>query len=84
MAHIGLIFAVYFTFKFFHKKQEQPISVFESGNYNPAKIFVAFFIIFFIFIFTKGVEVLTTSNSYSIKYDGPKKSTIERIKEFVK
>ena len=33
---------------------------------------------------SKGVEVLTTSNSYSIKYDGPKKSTIERIKEFVK
>ena len=58
--------------------------MFETGNYNPAKIFVVFFIIFFIFIFTKGVEVLTTSNSYSIKYDGPKKSTIERIKEFVK
>ena len=84
MAHIGLIIAVYLTFKFFHKKQEQPVSVFQSGNYNPAKIFVVFFIIFFIFIFTKGVEVLTTSNSYSIKYDGPKKSTIERIKEFVK
>ena len=59
-------------------------SVFETGNYNTSKIFVSLFIIFFIFIFTKGVEVLTTSNSYSIKYDGPKKSTIERIKEFVK
>ena len=29
-------------------------------------------------------KVLTKTNSYSIKYDGPKKSTIERIKEFVK
>ena len=84
MAHIGLIIAVYITFKFFHKAQKERRSVFETGNYNPAKIFVVFFIIFFIFIFTKGVEVLTTSNSYSIKYDGPKKSTIERIKEFVK
>ena len=84
MAHIGLIIAVYITFKFFHKAQKEQKSVFETGNYNPAKIFVVFFIIFFIFIFTKGVEVLTTSNSYSIKYDGPKKSTIERIKEFVK
>ena len=42
MAHIGLIIAVYLTFKFFHKKQEQPISVFQSGNYNPAKIFAVF------------------------------------------
>ena len=39
MGHIGLIIAVYLTFKFFHKKQEQPVSVFQSGNYNPAKIF---------------------------------------------
>ena len=84
MAHIGLIIAVYITFKFFHKAQKEQKSVFETGNYNPAKIFVVFFLVFFIFIFTKGVEVLTTSNSYSIKYDGPKKSTIERIKEFVK
>ena len=44
MAHVGLIFAIYITFKFFHKKQEQAISVFQSGNYNPAKIFVVFFI----------------------------------------
>ena len=47
MAHIGLIIAVYLTFKFFHKKQEQPVSVFQSGNYNPAKIFAVFFIVFF-------------------------------------
>tara|TARA_Y100001936_G_scaffold194653_1_gene194590 strand:- start:126 stop:572 length:447 start_codon:yes stop_codon:yes gene_type:complete len=84
LAHIGLIIAVYITFKFFHEAKTEQKSVFKTGNYNPAKIFVVFFIIFFIFIFTKGVEVLTRSNSYSIKYDGPKKSTIERIKEFVK
>ena len=84
LAHIGLIIAVYITFKFFHKAEKEKKSVFETGNYNPAKIFVVFFVIFFIFIFTKGVEVLTKTNSYSIKYDGPKKSTIERIKEFVK
>ena len=83
MAHIGLIIAVYITFKFFHKAEKEKKSVFETGNYNPAKIFVVFFLVFFIFIFTKGVEVLTKTNSYSIKYDGPKKTTLERIMEFV-
>ena len=71
MAHIGLIIAVYLTFKFFHKKQEQPVSVFQSGNYNPAKIFAVFFIVFFIFIFTKGIDVLTRTNSYETPYSGP-------------
>ncbi len=83
MAHIGLIIAVYITFKFFHKAEKEKRSVFETGNYNPAKIFVVFFLLFFIFIFTKGVEVLTKTNSYSIKYDGPKKTTLERIQEFL-
>ena len=84
MAHIGLIIAVYLTFKFFHKKDKQPVSVFETGNYNPAKIFVVFFIIFFIFIFTKGIDVLTKTNSYETPYDGPDTTTEERIKRFVK
>ena len=83
MAHVGLIIAVYITFKFFHKANIEKRSVFETGNYNPAKIFVFFFLVFFIFIFTKGVEVLTKTNSYSIKYDGPKKTTLERIQEFL-
>ena len=83
MAHIGLIFAIYITFKFFHKAKKENKSVFETGNYNPAKIFVVFFLVFFIFIFTKGVEVLTKTNSYSIKYEGPKKTTLERIQEFL-
>ena len=38
----------------------------------------------FIFIFTKGVEVLTKTNSYPVKYEGPEKTTLERIIEFVK
>ena len=80
----GLIIAVYLTFKFFHKKQEQPISVFQSGNYNPAKIFAIFFIVFFIFIFTKGIDVLTRTNSYETPYSGPDTTTEERIKRFVK
>jgi hypothetical protein len=84
MAHIGLIIAVYLTFKFFHKKQEQAISVFQSGNYNPAKIFAVFFIVFFIFIFTKGIDVLTRTNSYETPYSGPDTTTEERIKRFVK
>ena len=84
LAHIGLIIAIYITFKFFHKANIEKKSVFETGNYNPAKIFVFFFIVFFIFIFTKGIDVLTRTNSYSIEYDGPVKSTLERIKEFVK
>ena len=84
MAHIGLIFAVYITFKFFHKAKKEQRSVFETGNYNPAKIFVVFFIIFFIFIFTKGIDVLTRTNSYETPYSGPDTTTEERIKRFVK
>ena len=83
MAHVGLIIAVYITFKFFHKANKEKRSVFETGNYNPAKIFVIFFLVFFIFIFTKGIEVLTKTNSYSIPYDAPKKNTLERIQEFL-
>ena len=84
MAHIGLIIAVYITFKFFHKANKERRSVFETGNYNPAKIFVIFFLVFFIFIFTKGVEVLTKTNSYSIPYDGPSKSAFEKWLPFTK
>ena len=43
MAHIGLIIAVYITFKFFHKKKKKQKRVYETGNFNPAKIFVVFF-----------------------------------------
>ena len=84
MAHVGLIFAIYITFKFFNKAKKENQSVFKTGDYNPAKIFVVFFVIFFIFIFSKGIEVLTKTNSYTIKYDGPDKTTLQRIKDFVK
>jgi len=84
MGHVGLIVAIYITFKMFHKAEKQQKSVFETGNFNPAKIFVIFFLIFFIFIFTKGIDVLTKTQSYSIKYDGPDKTTLQRIKDFVK
>jgi hypothetical protein len=84
LAHIGLIFATYITFKFFHKARKEQRSVFVEGNYNPAKIFSVLFIVFFIFIFTKGISVLQRTNSYTIQYDGPEKTTLQRIKDFVK
>ena len=84
MGHIGLIIATYITFKFFHKAKKDNKSVFETGNYNPAKIFIFFFLIFFIFIFTKGIDVLTRTQSYPVEYDGPDKTTLQRIKDCVK
>ena len=84
LAHIGLIFATYITFKIFHKARKEQKSVFIEGNYNPAKIFSVLFIVFFIFIFTKGIDVLTRTNSYETPYSGPDTTTEERIKKFVK
>ena len=84
MGHVGMIIANYITFKFIHKAKKDNKSVFETGNFNPAKIFIFFFLIFFIFIFTKGIDVLTRTQSYPIKYDGPDKTTLQRIKDFVK
>ena len=83
-AHIGVIFATYLTFKIFHTSRKDKKSVFETGNYSPVKIFAILFVIFFIFIFTKGIDVLTRTNSYTIEYDGPDKTTLQRIKDFVK
>ena len=83
IAHIGLIFAVYYTFKQFHKAEKSSVSVFKSKNYDPSKIMVIIFVILFMFVFTKGIEVLTKTNSYSIEYKGPKKTTLERIQEFI-
>ena len=78
IAHIGLIFAVYYTFKQFHKAEKSSVSVFKSKNYDPSKIMVIIFVILFMFVFSKGVEVLTKTNSYSIQYDGPAKSAFEK------
>ena len=33
--------------------------------------------IFFIFIFTKGIDLLNRTNSYSIEYKGPETSTLK-------
>ena len=76
LAHLGLIFAVYHTFKQFHKAEEKSASVFETKNFNPFKIMAIVFVIVFIFVFSKGIEVLTNTNSYKIPYSGPDKSAI--------
>ena len=78
LAHLGLIFAVYYTFKQFHKAEEKSASVFETKNFNPFKIMAIVFVIVFIFVFSKGIEVLTNTNSYKIPYGGPDKSAIEK------
>jgi 4-hydroxybenzoate polyprenyltransferase len=78
LAHLGLIFAVYVTFKQFHKAEEKSASVFETKNFNPFKIMAIVFVIVFIFVFSKGIEVLTNTNSYKIPYGGPDKSAIEK------
>ena len=45
IAHVGLIFAVYMTFKQFHKAEKSSVSVFKSKNYDPSKIMVIIFVI---------------------------------------
>ena len=86
IAHIGLIFATYWTFKQFHKAEARSASVFQTKNFDPFKIMVIVFVIVFIFVFSKGIEVLTSPNpnSYSIPYDGPLKSAIEKWLPFSK
>ena len=78
IAHIGLIFAVYMTFKQFHRAEEKSSSVFETKNFDPFKIMAIVFVIVFMFVFSKGIEVLNSSNSYSIKYDGADKTPEEK------
>ena len=86
IAHIGLIFATYWTFKQFHKAEAKSASVFQTKNFDPFKIMVIVFVIVFIFVFSKGIEVLTSPNpnSYTIPYDGPLKSAIEKWLPFSK
>ena len=78
IAHIGLIFAVYMTFKQFHRAEEKSSSVFKTKNFDPFKIMSIVFVIVFMFVFSKGIEVLNSNNSYSIKYDGPDKTAEEK------
>ena len=86
LAHIGLIFAVYLTFKHFHRAEQNSASVFKTKNFDPFKIMVLVFVIVFIFVFSKGIEVLTSPNpySYSIPYDGSSKSVFEKWLPFSK
>ncbi|WP_440909343.1 UbiA family prenyltransferase [Candidatus Pelagibacter sp.] len=84
IAHIGLIFAVYMTFKQFHRAEAQSASVFKAKNYDPFKIMIIVFVIVFIFVFSKGIEVLNNTNSYTIKYDGPDKTAEEKWLPFTK
>ena len=86
LAHIGLIFAVYMTFKHFHRAEENSSNVFKTKNFDPFKIMVLVFVIVFIFVFSKGIEVLTSPNpySYSIPYDGSSKSVFEKWLPFSK
>ena len=52
LAHAGIIFAVYYTFKQFHNAEAQSVSVFKTKNFNPFKIMSLIFIFMFIFIFS--------------------------------
>jgi hypothetical protein len=84
VAHIGLIFAVYMTFKQFHRAEEKSSSVFKTKNFDPFKIMSIFFVVVFMFVFSKGIEVLNSSNSYDILYDGPDKTAEEKWLPFTK
>ena len=84
IAHIGLIFAVYMTFKQFHNAEAQSASVFKAKNYDPFKILIIVFVVVFIFVFSKGIEVLNKTNSYTIEYDGPDKTAEEKWLPFTK
>ena len=84
IAHIGLIFAVYMTFKQFHRAEEKSASVFKTKNFDPFKIMSIVFVIVFMFVFSKGIEFLNSNNSYDIKYDGPDKTPWEKWLPFTK
>jgi len=86
LGHVLLIILTYFTFRIFYKARNREQTGFEEKReLSPAKIFSIVFIIFFMFIFTKGIDVMTKSNSYQDpSYKGPDTTTEERIKRFVK
>ena len=72
------------TFKQFHRAEEKSNSVFRTKNFDPFKIMSIVFVVVFMFVFSKGIEVLNSNNSYSIKYDGPDKSAEEKWLPFSK
>ena len=86
LAHCLLIFAVYYTFKQFHRgiKNDQSLQdETKTAEYSPPKLIIFVLVIFIVFIFTRGLMVLDQNeNSYSIPYTGPETSTLERIERF--
>ena len=65
-------------------ESEEFMNYVNKKDYDPSKIMVIIFVILFMFVFSKGIEVLTKTNSYSIPYDGPAKSAFEKWLPFTK
>ena len=63
VAHIGVIFATYLTFKIFHTSRKDKKSVFETGNYSPVKIF-AILLLFSLSLYYQVLKI----NYYSIHF----------------
>ena len=57
---------------------------FKTKNFDPFKIISIVFVVVFMFVFSKGIEVLNSNNSYDIKYDGPDKTPLEKWLPFTK
>ena len=72
------------TFKQFHRAEEKSSSVFKTKNFDPFKIMAIVFVIVFMFVFSKGIEVLNSNNSYNIQYGGPDKTAEEKWLPFKK
>ena len=49
------------TFKQFHRAEEKSASVFKTKNFDPFKIMSIFFVVVFMFVFSKGIEVLNSN-----------------------
>ena len=56
IAHVGLIFAVYMTFKQFHRAEEQSSSVFQTKNFDPFKIMVMYLLSYLCLFFQKELK----------------------------
>tara|TARA_Y100001970_G_scaffold164825_1_gene201390 strand:- start:220 stop:684 length:465 start_codon:yes stop_codon:yes gene_type:complete len=86
LAHILLIFAVYWTFKQFGRSKVKDPSLqveVKEESYSMPKLMIFCLIVFIVFIFTRGLMVLDQNeNSYSIPYQGPDTTTMERIERF--
>ena len=84
VAHVGLIFAVYMTFKQFHRAEEKSASVIKTKNFDPLKIMAICVVLVYRYVESKVIEVLNSTNSYDIEYDGPDKTPAEKWLPFTK